>query len=148
MTNPLPIIYKKLNLLLVVLLSVFLLMSCRKNIPFENSSVVPAAQGNVSIKMDDNKNYSIHVKITNLAEAKRLQPSKSVYIIWINTEENTIKNIGQIKTEKGFVSSKLEGKFETVTSFKPTKVFITAEDTEFVEFPGNQIILETKIFEY
>ena len=148
MINTLPSKYKKISLFMVLLLSVFLLTSCRKNIPFENSAVVPAASGNVSIKKDDNKNYSIQVKITNLAEAKRLQPSKSVYIIWIETEENTIKNIGQIKTEKGFVSSKLEGKFETVTSFKPTKVFITAEDTEFVEFPGNQVILETKIFEY
>lgn len=148
MINTLPSKYKKISLFMVLLLSVFLLNSCRKNIPFENSAVVPAASGNVSIKKDDNKNYSIQVKITNLAEAKRLQPSKSVYIIWIETEENTIKNIGQIKTEKGFVSSKLEGKFETVTSFKPTKVFITAEDTEFVEFPGNQVILETKIFEY
>ena len=42
--------------------------SCGKNVAFQNSSVVPAAQGKVSLKKDSNKNNLIKIEITNLAE--------------------------------------------------------------------------------
>lgn len=115
-----------------------------KNITFQNSTVVPAAQGKVTIKKDSNRNYSIKIKISNLAEVKRLQPSKNVYVVWMETEENGTKNIGQIKSDTGFISSKLKANFETVTSFKPIKIFITAEDNQDAQYPGYQMVLTTK----
>lgn len=130
----------------IALLVMILFSSCGKNITFQNSNIVPAAEGKVSIKKDSNKNYSVKIKISNLAEVKRLQPSKNVYIVWMETEDNGVKNIGQIKSDTGFMSSKLKASFETVTSFTPTKVFITAEDHQDAKYPGNQIVLTTKSF--
>lgn len=120
--------------------------SCGKNIAFQNSSVVPAAQGKVSIKKDSNKNNLIKIEITNLAEVTRLQPSKNVYVVWMETEDSVVKNIGQIKSDTGFMSSKLKASFETVTSFEPSKIFITAEDNADVQYPGMQLILTTNRF--
>ncbi|OAB29450.1 hypothetical protein SAMN05444395_10669 [Flavobacterium fryxellicola] len=137
---------KKLFLAVAALLLIVSFSSCGKNVAFQNSSIVPAAKGNVSVKKDSNKNYSIKVKITNLAEVTRLQPSKSVYVVWMETEEALVKNIGQIKSDSGFMSSKLKASFETVTSFEPSKIFITAEDQPDVQYPGMQLILSTNRF--
>ncbi|HQZ24667.1 MAG TPA: hypothetical protein PLD18_05155 [Flavobacterium sp.] len=130
-------------LALVMLLS---FTSCAKKITFQNSSVVPAAQGQVTVNKDDNKNYVVKIKINNLAEVKRLEPSKNTYVVWMETDESLIKNIGQIKSDTKFISSKLKASFETVTAFKPEKIFITAEENADVQTPGNFIVLETNKF--
>jgi len=64
----------------------------------------------------------------------------------METEESEIKNIGQIKSDTKFISSKLKASFETVTAFKPSKIFITAEDNADAPSPGSQLILETRRF--
>ena len=137
---------KKLFLGALAIIMLLSFTSCGKNIAFQNSSIVPAAEGKVSVKKDSNKNYSIGIKISNLAEVNRLQPSKNVYVVWMETEESLVKNIGQIKSDTGFMSSKLKASFETVTSFEPSKIFITAEDNADVQYPGMQLILTTNRF--
>lgn len=137
---------KKLFLGALAIIMLLTFTSCGKNIAFQNSSIVPAAEGKVSVKKDSNKNYSIGIKISNLAEVNRLQPSKNVYVVWMETEESLVKNIGQIKSDTGFMSSKLKASFETVTSFEPSKIFITAEDNADVQYPGMQLILTTNRF--
>jgi hypothetical protein len=136
------------NLLFGVLAIVMLLSftSCSKKITFQNSSVVPAAQGQVTVDKDNNKNYVVKIKIDNLAEVKRLEPSKNTYVVWMETDESQVKNIGQIKSDNKFISSKLKASFETVTAFKPEKIFITAEDNADVQYPGNFMVLETNKF--
>ncbi|MEO6521913.1 MAG: hypothetical protein ABIN91_09565 [Mucilaginibacter sp.] len=111
---------------------------------FLTSAVVPAAQGSAKITKDANNNYAVHVKIKNLAEPDRLQPKKSVYVVWLVTKDQNIKNLGQLKSSSGFFSSVLEGELETVTPFYPTRIFITAEDEPNVQRPGNNNILTTK----
>jgi hypothetical protein len=137
---------KKLFLGALAVIMLLTFTSCGKNIAFQNSTIVPAAEGKVSVKKDSNKNYSIGIKISNLAEVSRLQPSKNVYVVWMETEESLVKNIGQIKSDTGFMSSKLKASFETVTSFEPSKIFITAEDNADVQYPGMQLILTTNRF--
>ena len=137
---------RKLLVSAVALLVIVSFTSCGKNIAFQNSTIVPAAQGKVSVKKDNNKNYAIKIKISNLAEVTRLQPSKNVYVVWMDTDENLIKNIGRIKSDSGFMSSKLKASFETVTSFKPIKIFITAEDNQDTLYPGTQMVLSTDRF--
>lgn len=127
-------------------LLLFSLTSCANKVAFLTSSVVPAARGQVTVKKDANMNYAIKVKINNLAEAKRLEPSKKAYVVWMETDESIVKNIGQIQSDNQFISSKLKASFETVTAFKPTKIFITAEDNSDAQYPGNQFVLETKRF--
>ena len=120
--------------------------SCAKKIAFQSSSIVPAARGQITIKKDNNKNYLLKIKIDNLAEVKRLESSKNAYVVWIETEKTLVKNIGQIKSDTKFMSSKLKASFETVTAFKPSKIFITAEENSDVQYPGSEVILETRKF--
>lgn len=120
------------------------LYSCAKKVSFQTSSVVPAAQGSVKLTKDNNNNYGIKIYLANLAEPDRLQPSKSSYVVWMESDDNVIRNIGQINTSTGFMSSKLKASFETVSPVKPTKIFITAEDDPGIQYPGMQVILTTE----
>jgi len=117
-----------------------------KKVKFLTSTLVPAARGYVKINRDKNLNYNLSIKISNLAEAFRLEPSKLNYIVWMVTDDETTMNMGKIKSTVGFLSKDLKAKFETVTSLKPVKIFITAEDDPGRQYPGKEIALTTNRF--
>lgn len=125
-------------------LAAFLLSSCNKKMTFAKSQVVPAASGSVKIKKTNNDNYQVDVKITHLAKPEQLTPSKDVYVVWMRTEDNTVKNIGKIKSSSGFLSSTLKGELTATATSKPTSFFITAENDGNVQYPGNEVVLQTK----
>lgn len=136
---------KSKNVLLALMIA-FSLAACSKKISFLTSSVVPAARGYVSVTTDKNKNNVIEVHLSELAEVQRLQPARQTYVVWMLTSEDVTKNIGQIKSSSGMMSKQLKASFETVSSFKPVKIFITAEDDADTQYPGNQVVLETGKF--
>jgi hypothetical protein len=129
--------------LITILIS---LSSCATNISFLTSSVVPAARGTVKVKVDNNKNYAIDISLSDLAEVSRLEPSKSTYVVWMVTEQEITKNMGQLNSSKGFMSKQLKGSFKTVSSVKPVKIFITAENDPNIQYPGNMVVLSTDTF--
>jgi hypothetical protein len=132
---------KNIFLGILTTLMILPLTSSAKKIPFLTSSVAPAARGYVKIKKDNNKNYVIKIHIENLAEIERIQPTKQTYVVWMITERDITKNIGRVISSKN-----LSGYFETVSSYKPTKIFITAEVDESVQVPCEQVILTTDRF--
>ncbi len=120
--------------------------SCARKVVFQLSPVVPAARGYIKVKKDYNKNYNINVSLENLAEPNRLTPSKKNYIVWLVANDNSTKNVGQIKTSSSLLSHTLKGSFNTVSASKPVKVFITAEDDASVQFPGAMMVMTTNGF--
>ncbi len=125
---------------------VFSCESCSRKTSFLTSTVVPAARGTVTVKTDKNKNYEIKLQISDLAEPQRLDPPKATYVVWIVTDNETTKNIGQLNSSKGFMSKNLTGSLEALSSSKPDKIFITAEDNPTVQYPNREIILSTDRF--
>ena len=141
--------HHKTHQLLAVLFAAFFLFalaSCGRKIKFNSSSVVPAATGSVKVKKDNNKNYSVDVKITNLAPSDKLTPPRKVYVVWMVTQDNETKNIGQIKSGSGLLGSSLKASLSTVTTFSPMRVFITAEDDPAISYPQGQPVLSTGDF--
>ena len=132
--------------IVAAMIVLFFFSSCARKISFQTSSVVPAARGDVKVKKDNNNNYSIQISLNNLAEPKRLEPAKNTYVVWMETSDNVTKNIGQINSSTGFLSNKLKASFETVSSTKPTKIFLTAEDDASIQYPGTQVIMTTNDF--
>jgi hypothetical protein len=127
-------------------LVVFCLPSCASKMVFSNSPVVPAAEGTVKIKRDNNHNYKIELKLMRLAEPSRLSPPRNAYVVWLVTEHDGTKNIGQLKTSSKLFSKTLRSSLNTVTPFKPRDFFITAEDDASVQYPGTQTVLKTGPF--
>jgi len=131
--------------ILLTIITLFV-VSCVNTVPFLTSPVVPAATGTVKIKKDDNQNYAIKVQVENLAEVERLQSSKQMYIVWMETERGNAENLGQLNSSSGFMSKKLSASLETVSSFKPVRFFVTTEFTRNVRYPGSEEILTTDRF--
>ena len=123
-----------------------LLTSCSRKVSFLTSTVVPAAQGKVKIKRDNNKNYKIEMDIEDLTQPDRLQQSRKAYVVWMTGDDNSVKNMGRVTTSTGLLSSKLKASFETVSPIKPKRIFITAEDDPAISYPGSQLVLTTDIF--
>jgi hypothetical protein len=137
---------EKIRMLAVPFVACVLLASCARKIQFTNSNVVPAAQGTVKLKRDNNNNYAVHIDVKNLAAPDRLQPPKSVYVVWFETAGRSAQNLGQLKTSSGLFSDALKASLNAVSPFKPTRIFITAEDRADIEYPGSFVVLNTTSF--
>jgi hypothetical protein len=120
--------------------------SCAKKITFLNSSVVPAAKGFVKIKNDNNKNYIIKVNVSDLAEVERVQSSQTTYVVWMETDEGNAENMGQLTSSTSFLSKRHTASLETVSPYKPVKIFITTENGTNAQYPGEQVVLTTDAF--
>lgn len=118
--------------------------SCATQMNFVTSTVVPAAEGSIKVDKDDNGNYDLRLNVKRLAEPKRLQPAKSLYVVWMTTDKDGVKNLGQLKSVTGFFTDAQTASLRTVTPFKPKQIFVTAEDEVNVSNPGSQVVLTTK----
>jgi hypothetical protein len=124
----------KVSAAFIVLFAIMMLPSCgTTNFDFSKSTVVPAAEGSVKVKKDKNNNYNIDLHVKRLADPKRLSPEKKMYVVWLKTEDKGSINIGQLKSSS----------LKTVTTFKPTDFFITAEDNADIRYPEGQTVLNT-----
>ena len=135
-----------LKLISILMFASFMIQSCVSKYAFSTSPVVPAAEGGVKVKKDGNNNYKVDVEVKRLAEPKRLTPARQLYVVWMETEKNGTKNIGQLKTSSGIFSNMLKSNLETVSAFKPVSFMITAEDEADVQYPGGQVVLKTNGF--
>lgn len=132
--------------LLFILLAAFFVSSCATREKFATSTVVPAAVGEVKVKKDDNNNYKVEISVENLAEPSRLPVAKSVYVVWAQTGGGSPQNLGQLRSSSGLFSSKLKAELKTVTAYKPSRIFITAEDIPTAQYPSTYVILNTNSF--
>lgn len=127
---------------LVILLCVF--SSCSRKLTFSRSAIVPAAQGAVRVNRDKNDNYAVDLNIHHLSPPERLVESRNVYVVWANTRDNGVRNMGQLNSRKGLFSKMLRSNLQTVTTFEPTNFFITAEREANIQYPEGQVILTTR----
>lgn len=147
----LPVFKNAAKNIILMLFSAFLIFSfsectAQSKTKFLTSSLVPAARGSVSVKKDKYDNYFLRLDVSNLAEASRLTPPMKTYVVWIVTDENITKNIGQVKTTTTFLAKKLKANFETKSAFRPVKVFITAEYDSDIQSSNKEPILTTANF--
>src|SRR6185369_9427285 len=119
-TKNLNIPAKNILLGLLVIIMIFSFQSCSTKVAFQNSSVVPGADGFVKVKKDNNSNYAIRIELSNLADPNRLEPTKKAYVVWMETSSEATKNIGRINSSTGLLSKRMKANFETVSSIKPT----------------------------
>lgn len=98
------------------------------------------------MKKDNNNNYKLEVSVSNLAPPNRLQPPHSTYVVWIDTEQNGVQNLGQLTSESGFLSKALKAEMTAITPYKPTRLFVTAEDNAAITYPSAVVVLSTDRF--
>src|SRR6478736_4869878 len=130
-------------------LALFLFLSFAsyaQKIKFEESSVVPSASGHVNIDKDKNQNYHIMISLVNFAEVERLKTGKTTYVVWMIANQDEPKNIGQLISGKNLFAKKSKASFETISTEKPRKIFITAENDGKTESPQSTVVITTGNF--
>ena len=117
---------------------VLFLSSCASTTKFPVSAVTPAAVITATKKTDKNNNFKIDVKALHLSSPDRINPPKKVYVVWVVTDDNGVKNIGQL-TNKNAKTAKLYA----TTAFNVAEIFITAEEQGNVSSPEGTEISRT-----
>ena len=100
-----------------------LLAGCASSAKLPVSTVAPAAVITAKKTLDKNKNYVVELVALNLTSPERLNPPKDHYNVWIVTEQNEYKNLGQIMN-----ANAKKVVFRTLTPFNPKEIILTAED--------------------
>ncbi len=117
-----------------------MLISCSTTKKFPVSEVLPAANIEAKITTNENNNTVLKVTAKHLANPKRLSPSKNLYVVWIVTEDDLVKNIGRLIQES---DGKVSATFNT--PYKIEEIFITAENDGNVTEPGKTMITSKKL---
>ncbi|MDN3607754.1 hypothetical protein [Kaistella yonginensis] len=121
--------------MMTVAMSLLLVASCASSVKFPISPLVPAAEITAVKKKTVNNNFDIEVTANYLANPNRLSPARNFYVVWIVTDKNEVKNIGQLiqnRTRKVVL--------KTTTPFNVKEIFITAEDRGDITSPiGTEI---------
>ena len=115
--------------------------SCVTSVMFPVSQIAPAADGVAKIKRDKNNNYQIDLSVKHLSNPERLTPSRLYYVVWVETDQGSTKNIGRLVSNPSN-----RGSLKTSTAFNPVQIFITAEEDGDVTWPGNMEIFRTPSF--
>ena len=121
--------------------------SCSTKITFPVSNVVPAAEPKASVKKTNEGDYVVKLDVNNLALPERLSPPKKHYIVWVDTENQGVKNLGEISNNTGIFRNRGRASFETSTLFKPSMIMITAENNLEIDYPGSHVVLKSRPFE-
>lgn len=130
---------------LPLLFTALIFSSCASKTRFLTSKVAPAAQGTVKVTSDKNRNYVIDIEITNLSPSTRLTPASAAYVVWLISKDNAAHNLGQLNSDDDFMSKDLRAKFKTISSSKPVKIIITAENDPGIQYPSfSEVILTTE----
>lgn len=119
-------------------LTVLVISSCSRSISFPVSSVAPAAEIVAKKSKDKNDNVVIDITAKNLASPERLDPPRSVYNVWIVTESDGTKNVGQLMNKNAQTAT-----LRVMTPFEVREIIITAEDRGDHSFPSGFEISRT-----
>lgn len=111
-----------------------------KTYPMTAATIVPGAAGDLNVGKDKNGNTEIKIKITHLANPQSLTPSKNTYTVWLQPSGGSPERAGTLK-----VSGKLNGSFQTTTSYTNFDVTITAEDDPSVKAPTGPEVLRASV---
>jgi PBP1b-binding outer membrane lipoprotein LpoB len=125
---------------LSILALVLIISSCANTAKFPISNVTPAADIVATMNHDKNGNNKITITAKNLAAVERLDPPKSAYVVWIVTEKDGVRNIGKLLNKNAHTTG-----LETLTPFKFSEVFITAEDQADASYPTGIEISRIKV---
>lgn len=123
--------------MLSYIFAAILISSCSGPHEFLTSEVLPAAEARVNINRNDNRNYEIELEVENIARPERLTPARKNYVAWMETENHGVVNLGNLRINNN------KAELETVTPYKPIRIFITAEDSQNIMRPSTQTVLDS-----
>ena len=113
-------------------------LACATEIPFQSSSHIPSAAGNLAAKLDENGNSWVEVEFEHLALPASLTPAKATYVIWAESHFGRRILLGQLKVEEDRTAA-----WRGTVPFDQFRLLLSAEDLAWPEEPREPILLKT-----
>ncbi|UFS72120.1 hypothetical protein LPW11_07995 [Geomonas sp. RF6] len=115
---------------------------CAHKTEVQSSTALPAALGEAQTSLDDNGNTRVRLVLNHVAPPQNLQPPKNTYVVWVETPDKQMYNLGQLKIDED-----RNGKLTGITPLKVFRLVVTAEDYGTAQTPSSQVVLTTKPIE-
>lgn len=133
---------KKIKYILACLFSLTLLVACgSQETAMQGSSIVPAAQGNVTVDSDKNNNTNMTVKVQHLAPPQKISAGATDYVVWIQPEgARNYQNVGALRVDKD-----LQGVYSTTVPYKNFKILVTPEVSSMVQNPSGPSVFQQNV---
>lgn len=132
---------------LFLVLFLFSFEACSPKITFPVSRVVPAAEPEAKVSKTKEGTYEVTLNVSKLALPERLSPPKKFYMVWIDTESQGVKMLGEIANNSGIFSNRGKAAFKASTLYRPNQILVTAENSLEVTYPGSHVVLKSRPFE-
>jgi hypothetical protein len=113
-------------------------LGCATQVPFQPSSQIPSASGNLAAKLDDNGNSWVEVEFEHLAVPASLSPPKATYVVWAESQFGRQVLLGQIA-----VDDSRRAEWRGTVPFDRFRILLSAEDLAWPERPREPILLKT-----
>jgi hypothetical protein len=121
-------------------LSILTLMGCSTvQRPLQTSNAIPAAEGRMTINLNDDHNSHLKVNVKRLASPEEIRPGASNYVVWMRPAEGTEarpQNMGTL-----LIDDKLEGSLDISTPLQAFNLFVTAETNGKVSGPSGEQLM-------
>lgn len=106
--------------------------------PLGSSPAIPAAQGDARVRITQNGNTEVKLRISHLAPPGRIVSGAEVFVVWLRGQGpgDEVRNLGALK-----VNDKLNAKFTATTPMKSFDMFITCEQSQTVTLPDTLELL-------
>jgi hypothetical protein len=119
-------------------------LGCAKNIPFDASPLAHGGSAQAKVELTYDRNNTLEVKLSNVAEPSTLKPEYRRYVLWASTpDRKNVSNIGQIR-----VDEKRKAEIKTLTPLRRFILFITAETSGDAITPGPDIVFRTDTIDW
>lgn len=120
------------------------LAACGTTFAMAPDSTVPFAKGEIDVKeVSKDGNATLELRVEHLGDPGKLNPSSTVYVVWImpkGKEDANINNAGALK-----VDSDYSGDHTFSTPFKSFDVTVTPEASADVTKPTGRDVLKASI---
>jgi len=105
-----------------------------------SSQSVPAAKGVIHASHDDNKNIKLEMNVQYLAQPGALTPPAAAYVVWLQPENDSAQNKGELKIDKN-----RNGNLTIVTPLKRFEIYITPEQSTQATAPTGEHVLSANV---
>jgi hypothetical protein len=112
----------------------------QSKIVMSSSASVPAAKGVMHATHDGNKNTKLEMSVHYLAQPGALTPSAAAYVVWLQPDNDSAQNKGELKIGKD-----RNGSLTIVTSLKRFEIYVTPEQSAEATAPTGEHVLSANV---
>lgn len=120
-----------------------IIASCSNTANFTVSEASPETEIKAKTRVDEDNNKVLTINAKNLESPESIDSSSRAYVVWIKTDENELRNLGELHS-----TAEETATFRTETPYEFREIIITAEERANVAEPSGTEIAKVEIPEY